>query len=253
LTGYTNVNGEFSYKIDDTVSFYINDLLLGDVEGSNLITPADITNELYKEDVNGYSIKTKNMLVLLQSLDKDNNADNGINLTYLDKNISFDNIDLWDNTTITTKIMQLNNELNTSLHQVSIQSAVKHMSETLDIFKVYSFENTFSFYDYQDNYISIEVAFTMINNNIIGKLKEYNNNYSYMDESYHTMYESFSLNGKNENGKITIYSQVKNHQYIFTLNKDQYGLVGEFSRSDMGDIYDYDGLPMEVRFNKVLD
>jgi hypothetical protein len=46
---------------------------------------------------------------------------------------------------------------------------------------------------------------------------------------------------------------VKNHQYIFTLNKDQYGLVGEFSRSDMGDIYDYDGLPMEVRFNKVLD
>ena len=74
--GFTQNGGKFNYLESESINFYIGNVLLGSSKGADIITPVDI--------VNGASdttdIKVQNILRLLQSLDSDNNPDNGIML-----------------------------------------------------------------------------------------------------------------------------------------------------------------------------
>ncbi|MDD3597960.1 alkaline phosphatase PhoX [Sulfuricurvum sp.] len=72
--GTTDAAGTFKYEKGQTVKFYLGDangILIGETEGASTITPLDLSND----GIDG--TKTTNLLILLQSLDKDGNPDAG--------------------------------------------------------------------------------------------------------------------------------------------------------------------------------
>jgi len=76
-SGLTDKDGTFKYTLGETIKFYLGDsngVYLGESNGSSLVTPLDLSDD----GIDGN--KTTNMLRLLQSLDKDSNASNGIEI-----------------------------------------------------------------------------------------------------------------------------------------------------------------------------
>lgn len=71
--GITNDNGHFDFNYGDTVEFKLGSLTLGKVKGAPVVTPMDLAE--------GDEKKLLNLLVLLQSLDADGDASNGITIT----------------------------------------------------------------------------------------------------------------------------------------------------------------------------
>ncbi|MDD5117941.1 MAG: hypothetical protein PHP90_05060 [Sulfuricurvum sp.] len=74
--GTTDDNGTFKYESGKTVKFYLgqNGALLGETNGSTLVTPLDLSDD----GIDG--TKTSNILRVLQSLDSDGDASNGIDI-----------------------------------------------------------------------------------------------------------------------------------------------------------------------------
>lgn len=72
VAGTTDALGHFTYNPNDTVSFKLGALTLGAVPASALVTPVQLSA--------GSNDKLTNLLVLLQSLDDDGNASNGIRI-----------------------------------------------------------------------------------------------------------------------------------------------------------------------------
>ncbi|GLQ30320.1 choice-of-anchor I family protein [Litoribrevibacter albus] len=75
-SGATNADGEFSYLPGETVTFSIGDIELPTVTASALITPLDLTGS-----DNPYEEAANNIARLLQTLDADGNASNGITIS----------------------------------------------------------------------------------------------------------------------------------------------------------------------------
>lgn len=76
ITGITDSEGRFEYKSGQTVTFTIGDIVLGTVEGADVITPIDLV-----PDANDASNPTVlNIASFLQTLDDDGNPDNGIKI-----------------------------------------------------------------------------------------------------------------------------------------------------------------------------
>jgi len=97
--GTTNNNGTFKYSIEDTiVTFKIGNLILADFNLSNLkednkILPSDIFGQDRNDTSNENVLK---FLRLIQSLDNDNNPNNGILIDDNTKNLLITNINLKD-------------------------------------------------------------------------------------------------------------------------------------------------------------
>lgn len=77
LTGMTDTLGTFTYETGDTVQFFIGDILVGEAPGALVITPVSL--------VGGNADETDpvvlNIARLLQTLDDNNNPNDGINIT----------------------------------------------------------------------------------------------------------------------------------------------------------------------------
>ncbi|MFB1037363.1 MAG: hypothetical protein QMC38_18700, partial [Sinobacterium sp.] len=91
-TGTTDVDGTFLYLAGEQVRFYVGDYLLGEVDAKEIITPFDLAGiepltgaELAQAiAANGKGLAFNKMLGiagLLQTIDSDNNPDNGISIT----------------------------------------------------------------------------------------------------------------------------------------------------------------------------
>lgn len=74
--GSTNSNGEFNYRPGESITFFIGNLELPAVLAGAIITPMEIANTTNLSDN-----QLTNILRLLQSLDADGNAANGIEIT----------------------------------------------------------------------------------------------------------------------------------------------------------------------------
>ncbi|MDD2829362.1 MAG: IPT/TIG domain-containing protein [Sulfuricurvum sp.] len=77
--GTSDANGAFTYKAGDKCTFKIGDMIIGTVSptGANaIITPKELMGASNYTDAN-----VTNLAILLQSLDSDGNASNGIDLT----------------------------------------------------------------------------------------------------------------------------------------------------------------------------
>lgn len=75
-SGRTNANGEFSYQAGESVVFSIGDIDLPSIPADTLITPLDI----FSAGSNIADPSVINLTRLLQTLDTDGNADNGITI-----------------------------------------------------------------------------------------------------------------------------------------------------------------------------
>jgi cyanophycinase len=75
LTGQTDAQGKFQYRIGDRISFYASKLPLGASDAAVLVTLAQLANATASDT------STLNALQLLHSLDEDGNPANGIQLS----------------------------------------------------------------------------------------------------------------------------------------------------------------------------
>jgi|GEM_PF-1915360 len=83
LEDVTSSSGEFEYIMGETVTFFIGDLEFPPVAASNVITPLDIANS---QDPSNPMVV--NIIRLLQSLDEDDDPDNGITISENIKGLS---------------------------------------------------------------------------------------------------------------------------------------------------------------------
>lgn len=74
--GTTNSEGEFIYQVSENITFSIGDIQFPEVLADTVITPLNLFNT---EDFN--QLEVVNILRLLQSLDIDGDADNGIQIS----------------------------------------------------------------------------------------------------------------------------------------------------------------------------
>ncbi len=94
VTGNTKKNGEFNFRREDKIKFYINGIVLGEIKAKKLINPLDLANT---QDIQDF--KVIQLLVLLQSLDEDEDSSNGIFISkQMKSKLSSLNIDLSKNT-----------------------------------------------------------------------------------------------------------------------------------------------------------
>lgn len=76
LSGTTNTDGQFNYRAGDTVRLSIGQVLLGEARAGETLTPLDLVGG--SSDID--HPKVVKLLQLLQTLDEDNNAGNGIRI-----------------------------------------------------------------------------------------------------------------------------------------------------------------------------
>jgi hypothetical protein len=74
IKGVTRADGAFEYRTGETVTFSIGALTLGCTKGKPRVTPLDIVPDA----TNTFDQRVVNICVVLQTLDQDGNADNGI-------------------------------------------------------------------------------------------------------------------------------------------------------------------------------
>lgn len=72
-SGITDAQGVFHYQHGDNIRFKIGELVIADIPGLAIVSPIDLAA--------GNGNKLKNLLVLLQSLDSDDDATNGISIS----------------------------------------------------------------------------------------------------------------------------------------------------------------------------
>lgn len=98
-SGTTNVSGEFQYLAGESITFSLGGITLGSSDASGQVTPLDLVgaNSIEDAKTRGLYNRLTNLLIFLQSLDRDHNPDNGIDLTDLhdalaDEELDFDTI-----------------------------------------------------------------------------------------------------------------------------------------------------------------
>ncbi len=99
-SGITNAAGEFKYRDGEVVTFKIGNTVIGAAFGAEYITPLDVTNSFQPSD-NAAS----NLARLLQTLDTDNNPENGITLPATVASLA-ENLDINDTAEVETAISQ---------------------------------------------------------------------------------------------------------------------------------------------------
>lgn len=126
-SGVTNANGEFIYQLNEKVTFSIGDIEFLETPVASVITPLTIFST---QDIN--KTEVVNMLRLLQTLDADGDAANGItlndNIHALAANLTVD----FASADFDSQVQQLvldNNAVNISL--ISAAQAVMHFETTL--------------------------------------------------------------------------------------------------------------------------
>lgn len=79
ITGVTDADGMFRYRVGHEISFFIGDTLFGTADGTQIITPADLArNDNASNGINSPALI--NRLRLLQALDLDGDPENDITL-----------------------------------------------------------------------------------------------------------------------------------------------------------------------------
>ena len=122
--GKTDAKGQFTYTVGaGAVSFKLGELTLGSTMPKSVITPADLTTD------RNQTIRT---LQLLQSIDKDNKLDNGIQIdeTLAKRFVSTDFKPLLQETNDTLFETALKPKLNTNQFVVNEKKAIDHFAQT---------------------------------------------------------------------------------------------------------------------------
>lgn len=131
LSGVTGPNGEYEFLPGETVTFFIGDLEFPPSVAKGVVTPLDLAGS---EDVNDDQVV--NMLRLLQTLDADGDASNGITITDIAKDnataIDFDRpIADFENDAAVTTLISNGGQDTPPAALVTVEEAVDSFQETL--------------------------------------------------------------------------------------------------------------------------
>ena len=74
-SGFTGADGSFEYVEGETISFFLGDTLIGKVKASSLVSALDMVTK------NDHPDKLQNLLRVLDAIDADGNASNGVEVT----------------------------------------------------------------------------------------------------------------------------------------------------------------------------
>ena len=131
LSGTTDINGTFEYRDGENIKFYIADIFIGETTAKSQITPID----LFSDTSDIASPAVTNMCRFLQALDKNNNPDDGIEISVMvqnalnNQNINIDFqksiIDFETDILLTHALNQIGYSL------PAIKSAQKHLRKTI--------------------------------------------------------------------------------------------------------------------------
>ena len=134
-SGLTNSAGEFTYTEGETVSFSLGGIALGSSIASEVVTPLDLLGAESIDDAisSGLFDQLINMLVFLQSLDRDHNPNNGIDLGDLDTALANEELvfDLDQDLFLNTVYKRIVNE-NAGVY-VTADAAKKHFADSLGV------------------------------------------------------------------------------------------------------------------------
>lgn len=130
-TGVTNAAGEYAYDAGDSVIFFIGDMEFPAVTAKATVTPLDIANS---DDVNNRIVV--NIARLLQSLDADGDASNGISIptgaaAAATSGVNFD-LPVADFAALTSITNLVANSGSSTTSLISQSDAINHLSETLE-------------------------------------------------------------------------------------------------------------------------
>lgn len=130
--GVTDKNGKFEYLLTDkNITFSLGKVVLGDVEVKKInkdkkVFPSDLAKTKRGDFENKKVVK---LLQLLQSLDDDNNPDNGITIKSKSKSMLTKSLNIMGDKTTTKKIDDLIKKAGKNI--VSVENAKKHYIKTL--------------------------------------------------------------------------------------------------------------------------
>lgn len=122
--GVTDENGKFKYIVGETVTFSLGNVVLGSTVAQAQVTPINLVAGA--QDANNTAVT--NMLRLLQTLDADGNANNGIDLSaHVDTNYTGSTV----NFEVETFLTSILNAAGSSAPLVDAQQAREHFMATL--------------------------------------------------------------------------------------------------------------------------
>lgn len=130
-SGRTNTAGEFQYQADETVEFFIGGIILGSAPASAELSPLNFAGVTTLNEAMANSIEHEviNRILFLQSLDRDQNPDNGIDLEGLNEALASETLDFSDPEFSQGKYRQIVN--NNNGYFQSPRNALNHLLETL--------------------------------------------------------------------------------------------------------------------------
>lgn len=76
-SGFTDAQGQFSYRDSEIIRFYVGNVFIGEASGQAIITPVELVNGAIDEN----NVQVQNIVMFLQSIDEDSDESNGINIT----------------------------------------------------------------------------------------------------------------------------------------------------------------------------
>lgn len=145
--GKTNANGEFEYLRNERITFSIGDLEFPTITANKIITPLNLAKSSSTTDP-----AVINIIRLLQSLDKNNNPEGGIEITETAKQSAAPVNFFQDTSTFETEAALINlvsnggQDSNNGL--VDINTAVSHLNTTIQnlstTYKIEVFDMTYS-------------------------------------------------------------------------------------------------------------
>ena len=132
LNGYTDENGKYQYKDGEKVKFYLGNMLLGEVDGGEIVTPYTLAEDT---DILNPSQTTKNIARLLQSLDSNQADEDRILLPESVKTLNIDefniaNLTESDMNTILTKADSSNSLVTETNAASKLKVYVKNVLDT---------------------------------------------------------------------------------------------------------------------------
>lgn len=129
FSGFTDADGTFEYRPNETVTFSIGAITVGSVRGDDVLTPLELadTTDIDNDEV-------INIARLLQTLDSNDNPDDGITITERVRSAAIEAIDVTQ--TIEAfesdpNLLTLLSELSLGNELITVNAAREHLQSTL--------------------------------------------------------------------------------------------------------------------------
>ena len=225
-SGFTDGNGKYNYEEGETVTFYIGDIKLGSAKASEELTPLSITST---SDATLETLEVQNIAALLQTLDLDGDATNGITIDEeVVEALSISEINF------TQPIIQILGEMtlevfeNTGLELKVVypELAALHLSQTLGVEFEPKASLTLNFLPTFTNYYSeLNKAVNWIHefneDGMIVKSSKYEKFPSRLKEEFTFIHNSDSNHFKVERKNINYNQYGKEYKSTFLLHLDE--------------------------------